>query len=315
MVLSYWKAKQFAERLGVAKAAGTLPDVIMPNGKKYDDCTREEIGGYIASMEEHAEAHKKTAWLAPLWTLLKIAIFVGIFYLYTSDKEMSRNANQGHITLFAGLVAFGFVGLLAGAVYWLIYLYCRLARRGATQRMLATSGSGRTNDTDDDLGKLASERVIEIGRRTRPWWLWWRDPNIVQGTSSIWPVMFSMLAIIAAAWAFAMILDLDISWRLLIGVVGTIICLVIMPGGRASIYWLFSSNYRKQHYNYRRGGPLPGLPGAPWQGSHVGKHLQEYTDHYLGKTILRDYPEDFQRKLKEEMYGSAAAIYGAEIRF
>lgn len=252
MVLSYWKAKKFSERLGAAKASGTLPDVIMPNGKKYDDCTRKEINGYIASMEEHAEAHKKTAWLAPLWTLLKIAIFAGIFYLYTSDKEMSRNANQGHIVLFAGLVAFGFAGLLAGAVYWSTYLYCRFARRGST------NGSAQTNDTDDDLGKLASEGVIEIGRGTGPWWLWWRDPNIVQGTSSIWSVHFSTLFFIAMAWGIALLID-DIRWRLVVGVVGTIVSLVT-PGGLVSIFWLRSPRYRRQHRAYRRGGPLPGGP-------------------------------------------------------
>lgn len=51
MVLTYRKAKKFAQRLEAAKASGTLPDVIMPNSKKYHDCTREEIDGFIASMD------------------------------------------------------------------------------------------------------------------------------------------------------------------------------------------------------------------------------------------------------------------------
>jgi hypothetical protein len=254
MLLSYRTAKNFAERLHAATASGTLPDVIMPNGKKYGDCTREEIDGYVASMEEHAEVHEKAARLVPLWTLLQIAMIVWIVYLYTTDKEMGRNATLGHIVLFATLVAFGSIWLLARAAYWLIYVYCRFARREAALGVTTTVSTGRTNDMDNDLGKLTSERVIKMGRGTQ---LWWREP-LKWWESSIWSVMFSMVFFIAVAWGLALLID-DIRWRLLVGVVGTIVCLV-MPGGRASIRWLCSSRYRKQWREYRRGGPPPGGP-------------------------------------------------------
>lgn len=124
--------------------------------------------------------------------------------------------------------------------------------------------------------------------------------------------MLSVLLIIAIVWAIALNVS-DPIWRWSIAGMGTTICLA-SPGGLASLFWLFSSEYRKQHYNYRRGGPPPGYaPGAPWQTNQVGKHLQEYTKLYLSRsTILGSHTEDFQKKLKEEMYGSATAIYAAE---
>lgn len=166
MVLSYRKAKKFAQRLEAAKASGTLPDVIMPNGKKYRDCTREEIAGYVASMDEHAEAYRKAARLVPLWTLLIIVMFVGIVHWGLNYKDHGPVAQ---LAVFAVLVAFGSIWLLARAVYWLIYLYCRFARRRAALRMTTMGPSGRTDGADDDLEKLTSHRMIEIGRGTQTW--------------------------------------------------------------------------------------------------------------------------------------------------
>jgi hypothetical protein len=142
----------------------------------------------------------------------------------------------------------------------------------------------------------------------------WRDPRILKGTGSIWSVMLSILFFIAVVWAIAISISDPIS-RWSIAIIGTAVCLA-SPGGLASLFWLFSPEYRKQHYNYRRGGPIPGYPpGQPWEGSQaqVGKSLKEYTDQYLSKnTILGSHSEGFQKKLKDEMYGSVAEIYGAE---
>jgi hypothetical protein len=139
--------------------------------------------------------------------------------------------------------------------------------------------------------------------------MWRRHLRIVKGTSSIWSVMLSVSAMIAIVWIVA--LNIDPHWRLPVGAVGTIVCL-LMPGGLASILWLCSPLYRKQWSEYRKGGPLPGYaPGKPWQGSPVGDSLKQYTEQYLTKTILSSHSEEFRRKLKEEMYGSVAAIYAA----
>jgi hypothetical protein len=155
------------------------------------------------------------------------------------------------------------------------------------------------------------QRPLEEKAEIRSNQMWWRGSRIVKGTSSVWSVMLSILALLAVVWLIAMNIS-DPIWRRSIAVIGTIACLG-SPGGLACIYWLGSSRFRKQWSDYRRGGPPPGYsPGAPWQASPVGKNLQEYTDHYLGKnSILGSHSEDFQRKLKEEMYGSVAAIYGA----
>ena len=140
----------------------------------------------------------------------------------------------------------------------------------------------------------------------------WRNPHIVKGANSVWSVMLSVLAILAIVWIVAFNIQ-DPTWRWSIAVIVTIVCLA-SPRGLSCIYWLFSSEFRKQWSAYRRSGSPPGYsPGAPWETSQVGKSLREYTEFFLSKnTILGSHSEDFQRKLKEEMYGSVAAIYGAE---
>ena len=106
--------------------------------------------------------------------------------------------------------------------------------------------------------------------------------------------------------------DQSLAVRSAIAIGGTAI-LLITPGGLACIYWLTSSEFRKQHWLYRRGGPPPAYaPGAPWQASPVGKSLQEKTDYVFKNTKLGSHSEDYQRRLKEEMYGAAATIYAAE---
>jgi hypothetical protein len=146
--------------------------------------------------------------------------------------------------------------------------------------------------------------------------MWWRDSKIVKGTGSIWSLFLTFFAFIAFLWLVVMFIfdtSLGLAVRLAIAIGGTII-LLVTPGGLACIFWLTSSEYRKQHWLYRRGGSPPGYaPGAPWQTSPVGKHLKEFTDFYLSKnTILGSHPDDFQRQLKEYMYGTAAKIYAAE---
>lgn len=144
--------------------------------------------------------------------------------------------------------------------------------------------------------------------------MFWRPSGIVKGTSSIWSVMFSVLFCIAIVWGIATNIQ-DRTWRLLVEVGGTVICLVF-PNGRASVRWLFSSRFRKQWKDYRRGGLLPGYsPDAPWEGSKygLGKSLQEKTDFYLSKnTILGSHSESFQSELKDQMYQSVAEIFAAD---
>jgi len=72
---------------------------------------------------------------------------------------------------------------------------------------------------------------------------------------SIWSVLFSMLAMIAFVWVIAVNMS-DLTWRLVVGIVGTIICLVL-PGGLVSVSWLCSPRYREKWRAYRRGGPFP----------------------------------------------------------
>ena len=149
--------------------------------------------------------------------------------------------------------------------------------------------------------------IIGAGISFRP-----RDPSIVKGTSSIWSVMFSVLAILAVVWIIALYIS-DPIWRWSVAGIGTIVAFA-SPGGLTCLHWVFSPEFRKQHRVYRRGGPPPGYsPGAPWQTTEVGKILNKSTNFYLSKeTILGGHSESFQKNLKEEMYGSAAAIYAAE---
>src|SRR5258708_1792840 len=145
----------------------------------------------------------------------------------------------------------------------------------------------------------------------------WRDSRIVKGTS-IWSTMLSTLVGLVFVWGITLGLVQDPIWRwVAVGIV-TIVFLAL-PGSLVCIHWLISPQYRKQYRLYRRGGPLPGYPSdRPWDSSSVGKSLEEYTDYYLDsntKTILIMYSDDDRRKIKEEMYGSAAAIYGADDPF
>ena len=91
--------------------------------------------------------------------------------------------------------------------------------------------------------------------------MFWRDPSIVKGTSSIWSVMFSVLAILVIAWIIALNIS-DPIWRWSVAGIGTIVAFG-SPGGLTCLYWIFSPRFRKQHRAYRRGGPLPGGPDAP----------------------------------------------------
>jgi hypothetical protein len=90
--------------------------------------------------------------------------------------------------------------------------------------------------------------------------MFWRDPSIVKGTSSIWSVMFSVLSILAFVWIIAFNVQ-DPTWRWSIAAIGTIVALG-SPGGLSWIYWLCSPRFRRQHRAYRRGGPPPGGPDA-----------------------------------------------------
>lgn len=91
--------------------------------------------------------------------------------------------------------------------------------------------------------------------------MWWRDSKIVKGTSSVWSVLLSTLALLAVVWLIAMNVS-DPIWRWSIAGIGTIVCLG-SPGGLASIYWLCSSRFRRQWSEYRRGGPPPGSSDVP----------------------------------------------------
>jgi hypothetical protein len=139
----------------------------------------------------------------------------------------------------------------------------------------------------------------------------WKNSKIAKETASIWSGMLSISVFLAAVWGIAMNVD-DPIWRWSIAVIGTIVCLG-SPGGLVSIRWLSSSEFRKQHYLYRRGGPLPGYPAdEPWQGSVVREFLDKFTNEALGQSILRSHSEEFQRNLKQEMHGSVSEILRAE---
>jgi hypothetical protein len=142
----------------------------------------------------------------------------------------------------------------------------------------------------------------------------WRDPRIVKGPSSAWSLISTPFVLLAFVWLVAFNIQ-DQTWRWSVALIGAVVCF-LSPGGLACIHWLFSPQYRKQHYNYRRGGPIPGYsPDAPWDSSQaeVGKTLKNKTDFYLSEnTILGSHSEAFQNQLKEEMYESARAIYNAE---
>jgi hypothetical protein len=90
--------------------------------------------------------------------------------------------------------------------------------------------------------------------------MFWRDPSIVKGTSTIWSVMLSVVSILAFVWIIALNIP-DPTWRWSIAAIGTIVALG-SPGGLSCFYWLFSPRFRRQHREYRRGGPPPGGPDA-----------------------------------------------------
>jgi hypothetical protein len=142
--------------------------------------------------------------------------------------------------------------------------------------------------------------------------MWWKTSKIAKGTASIWSVMLPISVFLALVWWIAMNVN-DPIWRWSIAAIGTIVCLG-SPGGLVSIRWLSSSEFRKQHYRYRRGGPLPGYPAdEPWQGSSVREIFEKYTDDFVSpKTILGSHSEEFQKELKQEMHESVSDILRAE---
>src|SRR5215510_122718 len=81
--------------------------------------------------------------------------------------------------------------------------------------------------------------------------------------------------------------------------------------------WVSRKNPPRWLYRTKDDPPLFRKPGAPLETSQpVGKSLQEYIDLYLSKnTILGSHSEDFQRKLKEQMYGSVREIFAADNPF
>jgi hypothetical protein len=133
--------------------------------------------------------------------------------------------------------------------------------------------------------------------------MWWRNRGIAKGTGSIWSVMFSVFAILAVVWLIAMNVS-DPIWRWSIAGIGTIICLG-SPGGLVIISWLSSSEFRKQHYLYRRGGPLPGYPAdEPWQGSSVREIFDKYTDDFVSpKKPFRGISKRTQARNARECIG------------
>jgi hypothetical protein len=90
-------------------------------------------------------------------------------------------------------------------------------------------------------------------------------------------VFLFIFGVIAALWLVALMpTDQSLAVRLAIATGATAI-LLVMPGGLACIFWLSSSEFRKQHRHYRRGGPPPGYaPDALWQTSSVGRFLRAY---------------------------------------
>lgn len=81
--------------------------------------------------------------------------------------------------------------------------------------------------------------------------------------------------------------------------------------------WVNRKKLPQWLYRTKDDPPLFRKPGAPLETSQsVGKSLQEYSDFYLSKnTILGSHSEDFQRKLKEQMYGSVAEVFAADNPF
>jgi lipopolysaccharide biosynthesis glycosyltransferase len=78
----------------------------------------------------------------------------------------------------------------------------------------------------------------------------------------------------------------------------------------------FSPSVERIYTSIKNHGRIWNSPDAPWEASPLGKHLQEYTNFYLSKnTILGSHLEHIQRKIKEEMYGSVAAIFSADNPF
>ncbi len=74
--------------------------------------------------------------------------------------------------------------------------------------------------------------------------MFWRDPSIVKGTSSIWSMMFSVLAILAIVWIIAFNIQ-DPTWRWSIAGIGTIVALG-SPGGLSCIYWRMAREQVKE---------------------------------------------------------------------
>lgn len=142
--------------------------------------------------------------------------------------------------------------------------------------------------------------------------MWWKKSKIAKGTASIWPTLLLLLVVTPLIWICALTMNVDPIWRWSIAVIGTIVWLGL-PGNLVAIFWLSSSEYRKQHYLYRRGGLLPGYPAdEPWQGSAVRDILDKYTNEALGQSILRSHSEEFQKNLKREMHDSVSQILRAE---
>ena len=143
--------------------------------------------------------------------------------------------------------------------------------------------------------------------------MWWKNSSIAKVTSSVGSVMLSVFGMLALVWLTAMVIVTDPMWRWSIAVIGTIVCLG-SPGGLVSIFWLSSSDYRKQWKAYRRGGLRPGYPtDEPWQGSSAKRILEKYTDDFVStKTILGSHSEEFQSDLKQEMHATVSDILRAE---
>lgn len=168
-------------------------------------------------------------------------------------------------------------------------------------------GSGIVQRAFEEIERLRSRESETILSGE----MWWKNQNLAKGTAPIWSVMLSISLFLAAVWGIAMSID-DPIWRWSVAVIGTIVCLG-SPGGLATIFWLSSSEYRKQHYLYRRGGPLPGYPAdEPWQASVVREFLDKLTSEALDQSILRSHSVEFQKNLTQEMHESVSEILRAE---
>ena len=142
--------------------------------------------------------------------------------------------------------------------------------------------------------------------------MWWRRSEIAKGTASIWPMILLLLVVTPTIWICTLTMIVNPIWRWSIAIIGTIVWLGL-PGNLVAIRWLSSSEYRKQHYIYRRGGPLPGCSAdEPWQASLARDSLDKDTNEALGETILRGHSEEFKSNLKQEMHESVSKILGAE---